>query len=91
MGARPGFEIDHVNGDKLDNRRENLRFVTHSANLFNSGRHRADRTRGTNYVKRLGKWRAYIKINHIQRYLGLFSTEAATHERYLKEKEAVCK
>ena len=36
MGAKKGQEIDHINNDKTDNRRENLRFCTRSQNLTNS-------------------------------------------------------
>ena len=35
MGAKAGDEVDHINGDGLDNRRANLRFVTRSQNNIN--------------------------------------------------------
>lgn len=40
LGRQRGMEIDHLNGNKLDNRRQNLRFVSHSENVVNWHRNR---------------------------------------------------
>ncbi len=77
-----GFEIDHINGNKLDNRRSNLRIVTHQQNTFNSKK-KVKMISGINPSKYKGvcwrndrnKWRSTITINGDRIYLGLFSSE----------------
>ena len=66
--------IDHINMNGLDNRRSNLRLVTKSQNMMNSG----TRTNSTSGYKGVSwhiyakKWRAYIVKNYKQINLGLF-------------------
>lgn len=82
VDAPKGSHIDHVNGDKLDNRRENLRVVTPQRNQVNRKRPNKNNTtgvRGVNYMPRLSKkspWRAQITVNRRNLHLGLFATEA---------------
>lgn len=59
---------DHINGDRLDNRRANLRFVDRSTNALNRHAPRGVRLRR-------GKWVARIRINYHLYHLGTFSTE----------------
>ncbi len=59
---------DHINYDKLDNRRENLRIVTLHENLA----HR--RFAGVCFDMMYGKWRARATVNGQRRYLGRFAT-----------------
>jgi len=79
MGQPPvGYEIDHINRDKLDNRKENLRFVTHSENLRNGKLHSTN-TSGYNGVARMSgvdKWRAYCTENGKQKHIGYFSKKS---------------
>ena len=64
MGLKPAATIDHRNGNKLDNRRSNLRPATQSEQEGNC-RLRADNRsgyRGVTWDKQTGRWRAQIGI-----------------------------
>lgn len=69
-----GMEIDHIDGDKANNRIENLRQVTKSQNNQNA-KIRSDNTSGTKGVyKQRNKWISQITINKKQLYLGSYNT-----------------
>ena len=71
MNAKPGQIIDHINGDGLDNRRCNLRFVTASQNSWNTrpGGRGSSRFKGVSWSKPKKKWRAYINLNNRQQHI----------------------
>jgi thiamine pyrophosphokinase len=72
-----GFETDHINGDRLDNRQCNLRTATHQQNQINR-HHQKNNTSGVigvNWNKNAGKWQACIKINGKNKHLGYFSNK----------------
>jgi hypothetical protein len=82
-GIDPGpLEIDHINGDGLDNRIANLRLATRGENSSNSQRH-FDTSSGIKGVQRNGSgYMARIKANGKVHYLGTFRTlEAAIEAR----------
>lgn len=84
-GEWPKAEIDHVNGDRTDNRMVNLRLATSSQNKANAAirRDNTSGVKGVSYRKDTGKWTAYInrKIK-----LGCYSTlEEATKVRRAAE------
>jgi len=83
-GEDPG-EIDHINGDKHDNRIANLRVVTRRENHFTQ-RIRSDNETGFKGVK--CDWRRgvfYARIDDI--YLGTFDTAKEAHAAYLEAKK----
>lgn len=86
-GSLPKQFIDHVNGDKKDNRVENLRLVDNRKNQQNQKKHREGRLPGCYYHIRRQRWVAQIKLpgEKNQRYLGLFDTELEAHQRYVQE------
>ena len=73
-GVYPDAFLDHINGDRADNRIENLRQATKAENAQNY-KTRKDNTSGATGViwhKRTGKWAAAISINKRLTHLGLF-------------------
>jgi hypothetical protein len=70
LNAPSGHEVDHIDGNGLNNSRANLRLVTRQQNKFNQ-RH----VRGIYWNKRRQKWYAQIKKDQKVRYLGSFETE----------------
>ena len=71
-----GYEIDHINGDKSDNRICNLRISSHQQNMFNMKKKSTNKSgvKGVHFDKRCNKWRAQTSINKKRVHLGLFDT-----------------
>lgn len=69
--------IDHINGDRLDNRRENLRIVTQSMNRLNSKIDARNTTglTGVSYDAKKSKYRATINYKHQALWLGYYDTK----------------
>lgn len=91
MQAGSGQTVDHINSNKLDNRRANLRFVNSSQNASNSQKTRhpcSSRFKGVCFVPQLNKtnpWLAYIGSatgTNKRKYLGYFSEETAAARAY---------
>jgi hypothetical protein len=84
------MEIDHINGKPYDNRRSNLRLVTHADNMKNQAM-RADNKSGYTDVwenKGWGKpWTAQITCNGIRHYLGHFDTPEEAAKAAAAERE----
>jgi hypothetical protein len=68
LGAPKGMDVDHINGQTLDNRRSNLRICTRSENQRNKP------AAGVSFNKACRKWTAQIKINRKKIHLGVFHT-----------------
>lgn len=83
-GQWPAVQIDHINGDRADNRFVNLREATNAENQRNSKR-RSDNTsgfKGVHWRRHTGKWLAQIGHNGRLVYLGLFPTAKMAHAAY---------
>ena len=82
-GRWPGEMVDHINGDKADNRIENLREATRSQNLQNQRRRRgSSRFKGVTWHSAANKWHAQIRLNKQNHRLGYFEDERKAAEAY---------
>ena len=77
-----GIQIDHINGNKTDNRFENLRLVTDRENRQNMKVHRKGKLVGCSFHKRDGTYIAQVRIGNKQVYLGGYETEQEAHNIY---------
>lgn len=77
MSTPKTLVCDHINGDVLDNRRENLRNCTKHQNIWNQKAQirvtKSSKFKGVYLFK--GGWRAKIKFNGIQKPIGVFKSE----------------
>lgn len=83
----PGFDIDHIDGDRINNRLENLRLATRSQNNFNAGRRCDNKSgyRGVWYDRSRDKWDARCRINGRQIHLGRYDTPELARDAYRRE------
>lgn len=83
-----GYEVDHINHNTLDNRKDNLRIVTRTQNSANHGL-RIENTSGVTGVRKSGKkWRASLTFNKVTYELGLyFNIEEAIKARRKAEEK----
>lgn len=79
-------EVDHANGDRQDNRAENLRECTRQQNQWNA-RKRGDNPtslfKGVYWNRQKGKWQARLCAGYRSRHLGFFDDESAAAAAYL--------
>ena len=84
MDAPAGVQVDHINGDPLDNRRSNLRLCNNQQNHANMGK-RSNTTsqyKGVCWFKPARKWSARIKVNYKSISLGYFDNEIDAARAY---------
>lgn len=74
--APDGMDVDHINGDKLDNRCSNLRICTRQQNCWNvpTPRHNTSGYKGVQWRKDRQKWIAVIRVDNNLKRVGSFDT-----------------
>jgi len=91
-GEWPAHQIDHINGNRGDNRWCNLRQVTPQQNTWNQRNPKgANPYLGASYVKRMRKWLGYITVHGKRHRLGYYDTPEEAHAAYIRAKEKLHK
>ncbi len=91
-GRWPADQVDHIDGDRSQNRISNLRDVSNSTNGKNTKR-RNDNVSGemgVSWCRNRGLWRAYITVDGKQKHLGRFTLKSdaiAARKAALKEND----
>ncbi len=84
----PNGLVDHIDGDKTNNKINNLRIVNFSENAQNSFRHFDNKSGYKGVWKHSDKkWRSGICLNGKMKYLGLFDNPKDAHNAYVKESQ----
>lgn len=90
LNATDGFDVDHINGNGLDNRRCNIRVVTRSQNLANTSQHKDSNRnfKGVGFIKFKNgyippkPYQAWICVNYKHICLGTYATEIEAARAY---------
>lgn len=85
-GAKQGEQVDHIDGDGLNNLDDNLRIATRQQNRANSRKSRTNTSgfKGVSWSKSSKKWMAQIVVDGKRHYLGVFEHKeraAKAHDR----------
>lgn len=82
--AQPDKNVDHINHNGLDNRRDNLRVCSHKQNHYNLRKRSGETASAYKGVSRTrgGRWRAYIAPGGKQKHLGIYDSEEDAARAY---------
>lgn len=85
IAGSPGLQVNHINGDGLDNRQENLQVCTLQQNSFahqHKRKNTSSKYRGVSWDNQNERWRANIKLNGKLIFLGRFEEELYAANAY---------
>ena len=89
VGAFCGEEVDHINGDGMDNRLCNLQLVTRTQNQQKRRPRKGLTTRGVHFIARLNKWQARLTFEGKRHSLGLFTAKEEAIKAYNEKAKTV--
>lgn len=77
------YQIDHINGNSLENHFLNLRELSVRGNQQNRAYHRQGKLVGATFVKDKNKWMSQASLDHKHIFIGYYDTELEAHVNYL--------
>lgn len=90
FGAWPNGPIDHINGDRQDNRLSNLRVVDHATNMQNKRQAMSNNKScgllGVTWNKQHKRWQSKLMANKKAHHIGYFDCPEAAHAAYVSAK-----
>jgi len=93
MGLQSGDsrEVDHIDGDGLNNQRANLRICSHAENTLNRRMSKRNTSgfKGVTWSKCNRRWQAQIMIGGKQKWLGLYDSPEIAHAAYKAAADAL--
>jgi len=92
FGKWPDHQIDHVDGNRLNNSARNLRDIPVAIN--NQNRKKANKNNSTKLLgayfdKQIGKWKSSITLNGRSKHIGVFENAEQAHAAYVQAKRAL--
>jgi hypothetical protein len=88
MKTPKGMDTDHINGNKLDNRKQNLRIATRTQNNLNKGKQStkaSSKYKGVGWDKNRSLWMSFTTIKNKFKSFGRFKTEKEAAIKYNQE------
>jgi hypothetical protein len=84
MNCPNGFEVDHINRNRLDNRKSNLRIVTRQQNMCNKASYAesSSKYKGVSWHSKDRLWHAQIRVNHKINFIGAYEKEEVAAAAY---------
>lgn len=84
MNCPVGMCVDHIDGNPLNNCKNNLRICTQAENQMNRGKTKNNKSgcKGVYWAKQLKKWKSQITINNKQKHLGYYNCPIEAAKAY---------